>query len=172
MCMAEASANLRGGLSPDEGFWVFVPGLGVEEDGSLEGATLVKVPRRMAPWVILANHRSISGRGGAVMDSRLHPGGGRWSRRTDLGDPAMEKPGHWWSRKPPAADEGPRVTRPRREERRRRIERLPNKAFSISGAVRRACPDGFFSSLPRADRRTAFSKPRQSGARSQSKDPC
>ena len=35
--MAEASADLRFSLCPGEGFWVFVPGLGVQEDRSLEG---------------------------------------------------------------------------------------------------------------------------------------
>src|SRR6266498_1392271 len=37
MRMFEASAYLRGSLGPDEGFWVFVPGLGVQKDGALEG---------------------------------------------------------------------------------------------------------------------------------------
>ena len=37
MRVAEASVDLRSSLCPDEGFWVFVPGLGVQEDGSLEG---------------------------------------------------------------------------------------------------------------------------------------
>src|SRR6266508_4844558 len=37
MRVAEASADLRCSLCPDEWRWVFVPGLGIHEDGSLEG---------------------------------------------------------------------------------------------------------------------------------------
>src|ERR1700693_1663870 len=50
MRVADASADLRGGLGPDEGFWVFVPGLGVQQDGSLKGGDAVDGPSAKRFW--------------------------------------------------------------------------------------------------------------------------